>query len=216
MLGRPQVVRALAKNVFIARAGTSRRLGLWGSLVYPSGFGSLRRQFKSAQPHSSNPGGRHGANILESGRGMASEDGGTSLQLDVGTAGKEAPHERRERHDDPHGPRVPVPLGRRRRTEGTRDRGVADLPRLRADRPTGAFPLPCPAVPRGLRATRNRRLSSRLRVRGPCPRVRDCGEARARAACLELARAAGEKIREDDDRARFFKDLRTVPRAKQS
>ena len=42
------------------------------------------------------------------------------------------------------------------------------------------------------------------------------GKARARAACLELARAAGEKIREDDDRARFFKDLRTVPRAKQS
>src|SRR2546427_12656377 len=42
-------------NVFIACLGSSAHLGLWGSLVYPSGFGSLRRQFKSAQPHSTPP-----------------------------------------------------------------------------------------------------------------------------------------------------------------
>src|SRR5688572_18681482 len=34
------------------------------------------------------------------------------------------------------------------------------------------------------------------------------GKARLREACLKLARAAGEKIAEDDDREQFFKDLR--------
>ncbi|MGI0149698.1 MAG: hypothetical protein ACREDF_09240 [Thermoplasmata archaeon] len=39
------------------------------------------------------------------------------------------------------------------------------------------------------------------------------GKPRLRDACLKLARAAGEKIAEDDDRSLFFKDLRSVPRA---
>ncbi len=42
------------------------------------------------------------------------------------------------------------------------------------------------------------------------------GKTRERAACLKLAKVAGERIREDDDRALFFNDLRTVPPAKRS
>jgi len=42
------------------------------------------------------------------------------------------------------------------------------------------------------------------------------GKSRERAACLKLAKVAGERIREDDDRALFFNDLRTVPPAKRS
>lgn len=38
------------------------------------------------------------------------------------------------------------------------------------------------------------------------------GKARLRTACLKLARTAGEKIAEADDRSQFFTDLRTVPR----
>ena len=37
------------------------------------------------------------------------------------------------------------------------------------------------------------------------------GKARERAACLKLARAAGAKIHEKEDRELFVKDLRTVP-----
>ncbi len=42
------------------------------------------------------------------------------------------------------------------------------------------------------------------------------GKSRERAACLKLAKVAGERIREDDDRAHFFSDLRTVPPVKRS
>jgi len=42
------------------------------------------------------------------------------------------------------------------------------------------------------------------------------GKSRERAACLKLAKAAGERIREDDDRTLFFNDLRTVPAVKRS
>jgi len=42
------------------------------------------------------------------------------------------------------------------------------------------------------------------------------GKSRLRAACLKLAKAAGEKIAEDEDRTQFFNDLRTVPRARRS
>ncbi|HYU05701.1 MAG TPA: hypothetical protein VEM77_00780 [Thermoplasmata archaeon] len=41
-------------------------------------------------------------------------------------------------------------------------------------------------------------------------------KSRERAACLKLAKAAGERIREDDDRTLFFNDLRTVPAVKRS
>src|SRR2546428_8576884 len=51
----PRAARRLGDIVLIACLGSSAHLGLWGSLVYPSGFGSLRRQFKSAQPHSTPP-----------------------------------------------------------------------------------------------------------------------------------------------------------------
>ncbi|HYY48825.1 MAG TPA: hypothetical protein VFA17_09125 [Thermoplasmata archaeon] len=40
------------------------------------------------------------------------------------------------------------------------------------------------------------------------------GKARLREACMKLAKAAGEKIPEAEDRTQFFKDLRTVPRAR--
>jgi hypothetical protein len=40
------------------------------------------------------------------------------------------------------------------------------------------------------------------------------GKARLRTACIELARTAGAKIAEADERAQFFKDLRTVPRTR--
>ena len=40
------------------------------------------------------------------------------------------------------------------------------------------------------------------------------GKARLRDACMKLAKTAGEKIEEAEDRTQFFKDLRTVPRAK--
>ena len=40
------------------------------------------------------------------------------------------------------------------------------------------------------------------------------GKARLRTACLRLAKVAGGKIAEDDERSQFFKDLRTVPRAR--
>ncbi len=42
------------------------------------------------------------------------------------------------------------------------------------------------------------------------------GKSRERAACLKLAKAAGERIRDDDDRTLFFSDLRTVPPVKRS
>ena len=42
------------------------------------------------------------------------------------------------------------------------------------------------------------------------------GKSRERAACLKLAKAAGERIREGDDRTLFFNDLRTVPPVKRS
>lgn len=42
------------------------------------------------------------------------------------------------------------------------------------------------------------------------------GKSRERAACLKLARAAGAKIREVDDRTLFAKDLRTIPRARRN
>ena len=40
------------------------------------------------------------------------------------------------------------------------------------------------------------------------------GKMKPSAASLKLATAAGERIREDEDRALFFKDLRTVPRVR--
>jgi len=40
------------------------------------------------------------------------------------------------------------------------------------------------------------------------------GKSRERAACLKLAKVAGERIRADDDRTLFFNDLRTVPPVK--
>ena len=40
------------------------------------------------------------------------------------------------------------------------------------------------------------------------------GKSRERAACMKLAKVAGERIREDDDRTLFFDDLRTVPSVK--
>ncbi len=42
------------------------------------------------------------------------------------------------------------------------------------------------------------------------------GKSRERAACVKLAKAAGERIREDDDSTLFFNDLRTVPPVKRS
>ena len=42
------------------------------------------------------------------------------------------------------------------------------------------------------------------------------GKSRERAACLKLAKAAGERIRDDDDRTVFLGDLRTVPPVKRS
>ncbi len=42
------------------------------------------------------------------------------------------------------------------------------------------------------------------------------GKSRERAACLKLAKAAGERIREGDDRTLFFNDLRTVPPVRRS
>src|SRR5437899_7309713 len=42
------------------------------------------------------------------------------------------------------------------------------------------------------------------------------GKSRERAACLKLAKAAGERIRDDDDRTLFCNDLRTVPTVKRS
>src|SRR5437867_11331291 len=76
--------------------------GLWGSLVYPSGFGSLRRQFKSAQPHSPTA-RRSRSNDLAIREAMAPEDGGPVVQLNLGLDCEEAPREGRRRPDDPHG-----------------------------------------------------------------------------------------------------------------
>lgn len=42
------------------------------------------------------------------------------------------------------------------------------------------------------------------------------GKSRERAACLKLAKAAGTKIRDGDDRKLFVKDLRTIPRARRT
>jgi hypothetical protein len=42
------------------------------------------------------------------------------------------------------------------------------------------------------------------------------GKARLREACLKLAKAAGEKIIEEDDREQFFRDLRKVPQTRRS
>jgi hypothetical protein len=40
------------------------------------------------------------------------------------------------------------------------------------------------------------------------------GKTRLRTACLKLAKVAGAKIAEEDERSQFFKDLRTVPQAR--
>ena len=40
------------------------------------------------------------------------------------------------------------------------------------------------------------------------------GKSRLRTACLKLGKAAGVKITEEEERSAFFKDLRTVPRAR--
>src|SRR5437879_9149427 len=40
------------------------------------------------------------------------------------------------------------------------------------------------------------------------------GKSRLRAACLKLAKVAGAKIAEADERSQFFKDLRTLPQAR--
>lgn len=42
------------------------------------------------------------------------------------------------------------------------------------------------------------------------------GKARARAACLKLAKIAGGEIDEEEERALFFKDIRTVPKARRA
>ena len=42
------------------------------------------------------------------------------------------------------------------------------------------------------------------------------GKERPRTACLRLAKLAGAKIREADERAQFFEDLRTVPRTRRA
>jgi hypothetical protein len=40
------------------------------------------------------------------------------------------------------------------------------------------------------------------------------GKSRPREACMKLAKATGTKIADAEDRAQFFKDLRTVPRTR--
>src|SRR3989441_12511110 len=40
------------------------------------------------------------------------------------------------------------------------------------------------------------------------------GKTRLREACLKLAKVEGAKIAEDEERSQFFKDLRTVPQAR--
>src|SRR5439155_210647 len=168
------------ERTYLSRAsGTSRRRGCgvaWSILraLGPSlrGQKSLRRQFKSAQPHSPTA-RRSRSNDLAIREAMAPEDGGRVVQLHVASHREEAPNEGRRRPHDPHGARLAVPLERGRRIEGGGDWRVADLPRLRIAPSTGARAVPCPAFPRGLRRRRDRRLSARLRVRGPRPGLRD-------------------------------------------
>src|SRR2546421_7689998 len=66
--------------------------GLWGSLVYPSGFGTLRRQFKSAQPHGARDPER-GPHDIENGLGMEPKDGRPFVQFDVGPPREEGAFE---------------------------------------------------------------------------------------------------------------------------
>src|SRR5256885_5994274 len=40
------------------------------------------------------------------------------------------------------------------------------------------------------------------------------GKSRLRTACLKLAKVAGAKIADADERSQFFKDLRTIPQAR--
>src|SRR2546430_10753769 len=73
--------------------------GLWGSLVYPSGFGTLRRQFKSAQPHGArNP--EKGPHDIETALGMEPKDARPVVQFDVGPPREECAFEGAARHDD--------------------------------------------------------------------------------------------------------------------
>src|SRR5205823_12959674 len=124
-LGIPEEEDRVVLSQRIYRASRLRtRLGLWGSLVYPSGFGTLAQGRRACDGSSNLPspirpsegGGIRRA--IEGGIGLASQDGGEVVQRDLGPDREEAPHEGGGRRHDPHGPCLPVPLGRRGGTEG--------------------------------------------------------------------------------------------------
>src|SRR5262245_49709555 len=98
---------------------------------------------------------------------------------------------------------VAVPLGRGRGVSACepRARRVADLARLHGSRASGAGDLARAPVPRPLRGQRDRRLGSRVRVRGAGARARACGGRRGRAVEVEGARGGRRDRRPRGPRA---------------
>src|SRR5207247_3232439 len=134
---------------------------------------------------------RNGPDFDEGGYGTAAEVGGAALQRDVEPPVEETAYEGGVGHDDSHGARLPLRLGRRRRAEGTRDRRVADLPGLRGRPPTRAFVVPRRAVSRDLQGAWRGRLSARLRVRGAGPGLCDCRQVERTGGVPEARESGG-------------------------
>src|SRR5439155_10486756 len=111
---------------------------------------SLRRQFKSAQPH---PRGSPPSVRSDWMTSKADADWHRRMAAHLFNSTWTLIEKKRRTKEErdtmihmAHASRYH--LGRRRRSERARDWGVADLPRVRGRRSTGAIPLSCAAVPR--------------------------------------------------------------------
>ena len=183
-------------------------------MVYPSGFGSLRRQFKSAQPH------------------FALGKGGV-----IGTASKADSAVHRKMAASLFNSTWKLIL-KKRRTKADNDTMIhmAHASRYHWSVVGGpkelaigewqishVYALLGRSEPSLYHAQRSLEICEAGKI-GDFPRAYAyealarafamAGEPKLRGACLKLAKAAGEKIAEADDRALFFKDLGTVPRAR--
>src|SRR3989442_12643837 len=111
----------------------------------------------------------HGAETHHGGAEVAAQAGRRSLKGGL-AAPREEPLARRRRAHDPRRARFPLPLGRGRNGGESRDRRLADLPRLCNPRSSRARDIPRGPIPRDMQGKRDRGLPARLRLRGPRPR----------------------------------------------
>lgn len=207
-------VRELREKLFSGGANGSPTLGLWGSLVYPSGFGSLRRQFKSAQPHSRPPG--HRGVVMVRGKRLTEREWHRKMaakEFNVVWSLLEKKRRTKEEdasmihaaHSSRHhwglvGKPVNIAIGEwqishvyavLRRPEPSLYHAALSLDTCRRNR-VGDFAL-------AFAYEALARASSLA------------GDRVARDRYLAKARRAGEKIREEEDRKLFFSDLASIP-----